>query len=98
MVGCVEGQREGRYPSGTQSGLLRGVTKQKLQSISSCGSNVTYLHPFAIFIDINCSQATELVWIFSRVWLIKCFNDNTSKQYCYIEDGESANDVCVSLF
>lgn len=41
----VEGQREGRYPSGTLSGLLGRVTLQKLQSTSSCSSYVTHLLP-----------------------------------------------------
>lgn len=45
---CVEGQREGHYPSGTLSGLRRQVTLQWLQSIS-WSSYLTRLPPLPHF-------------------------------------------------
>lgn len=49
IEGCMKGQREGRYPSGTLSVLVRQVTLQQLQSTSSWSSYLkAFTAPFLI--------------------------------------------------
>lgn len=49
IEGCMKGQREGRYPSGTLSVLVRQVTLQQLQSTSSWSSYLRHLPPLSSF-------------------------------------------------